>query len=83
MVKGVTRQVILVDSPDRGRFERAIFILRDGRSERPEELLAEAQSLAEKGMGGPGLPPRRLHPLVWLLLGAAGTGIVWLLVSLL
>jgi len=83
MVKGVTRQVIMVDPPERGRFERAIFILRDGDFEHPEDLLAEAQTLAEKGMGGPGLPRRSLHPLVWLLVGAAGMGVLWLLVSLL
>ena len=47
MVKGVTRQVILVDSPDRQRFEKAIFILRDGSRESAEELLDRVMKLRE------------------------------------
>ena len=31
MVKGVSRQVIVLQSPDREHFEQAIFILREGQ----------------------------------------------------
>ena len=82
MVKGVTRRVILVDPPDRKRFEKAIFILKDGDSESAEDLLLQAREIAAETMGGGG-KPRRRSPLFWLLAGAAFTGAVWLLVSLL
>ncbi len=82
MVKGVTRRVILVDSPDRKRFEKAIFILRDGESESAEELLLQAREIASETMGG-GRHLRRQARWLWLLAGAAFTGALWLLVSLL
>ena len=44
MVKGVSRQVIVVKSPDEKMFEQAIFILRtDAESLSDEMLLKEAQ----------------------------------------
>ena len=39
MVKGISRQVILVHSPDKKLFEQAIFILRDDAREVTEEML--------------------------------------------
>ena len=81
MVKGVTRRVILVDSPDRKQFEKAIFILKDGSSESAEDLLLQAREIAAETMGG-GRKPRQRPPWLWLLAGAALTGVLWLLVSL-
>jgi hypothetical protein len=81
MVKGVTRRVILVDSPDRKQFEKAIFILRDGNGESAEDLLAQAREIAAETMGGG--RPRQSQPWLWLLAGAAFTGLVWLLVRFL
>ena len=81
MVKGVTRRVILVDSPDRQRFEKAIFILKDGESESAEDLLLQAREIASETMGG-GRRPRYRTPWLWLLAGAAFTGIVWAAVAL-
>ncbi len=47
MVKGVSKQVILVKSPEPDLFEQAIFILRDGQKAlTDEELLREAQKIA-------------------------------------
>ena len=44
MVKGVSRQVIVVKSPDRKLFEQAIFILReDAEGVTDEQLLREAK----------------------------------------
>ncbi len=80
MVKGVTRRVILVDSPDRKQFEKAIFILRDGSSESAEDLLLQAREIASETMGG-GRKPRQKAPWLWLLAGAAFTGLMWLLAS--
>ena len=43
MVKGVSRQVIVVHSPDRKLFEQAIFILKeDAKGVTDEELMKEA-----------------------------------------
>ena len=81
MVKGVTRRVILVDSPDRKQFEKAIFILRDGGGESAEDLLLQAREIASETMGG-SRKPRQRRPWLWLLAGAALTGALWLLVSL-
>ena len=81
MVKGVTRRVILVDSPDRQRFEKAIFILKDGDSESAEDLLLQAREIASETMGG-GRRTRPRPPWLWLLAGAAFTGAVWAFVSL-
>ena len=83
MVKGVTRQVIMVDSPDRQRFEKAIFILRDGGRESAEELLLQAREIADRTMGGEGRKRGGLPGPLWLLMGAAAVGAAWLLVSLL
>ena len=46
MVKGISRQVIVVHSPDPKLFEQAIFILRDGQQGVTDEaLLKEAKRL--------------------------------------
>lgn len=81
MVKGVARQVIVVQSPDRKLFEQAIFILRedaDRHSLTEEMLLQEAKKAARSknrqryGVGGP----------VWACGGALLTGALWLLTVL-
>jgi len=85
MVKGISRQVIVVQSPDPKLFEQAIFILRDeavrqgGVSD--EALLKEARALL--GSSG-GKAPRlsRIGPL-WACGGAVLTGLVWLISVLL
>ena len=50
MVKGISRQVIVVHSPDPKLFEQAIFILKDeavAQGVTDELLLKEAQQAAE------------------------------------
>ena len=83
MVKGVTRQVILVDSPDRRHFEKAIFILKNGGAVLSEEaLLDEARELAEKSMQpGKGGGETFLH-ILYALAGAGLVGAAWLLSGL-
>ncbi len=78
MVKGVSRQVIVVKSPDEKLFEQAIYILRadaEGLSE--DMLLKEAQksvsTAAKWASSGP----------VWAAGGAVCTALVWLLTVLL
>lgn len=83
MVKGISRQVIVVQSPDRQLFEQAIFILREGQQEVTDEaLLKEAKRLinshqtTKKGkyhFAGP----------VWACGGALLTCVIWLITALL
>lgn len=83
MVKGVTRQVILVDSPDKHSFEKAIFILRDGSAALSEEaLLDEARELVEQA-AQPQRGGEAFLRVLYALAGAAMVGAAWLLTGLL
>jgi hypothetical protein len=82
MVKGVTRQVIVVQSPDRKLFEQAIFILRDDAPRQgitDEMLLRQARQAARGDRKQPAVAPGP----VWAFGGALVTGLVWLLTSIL
>ena len=82
MVKGVSRQVIVVQSPDRKLFEQAIFILREDAQDQgvtEEMLLREARQAARGGKLQPTVAPGP----VWACGGALLTGLVWLLTALL
>ncbi len=83
MVKGISRQVIVVQSPDRKLFEQAIFILReDAPDVTDEKLLKEArQAVRDARPEGKG-PLWNLGP-VWACGGAVITGLVWLLTAVL
>ena len=79
MVKGISRQVILVHSPDPKLFEQAIFILREDAPDVTDEaLLKEAQRLIQSGKGKRKL---RWEPL-WAAGGAVVTGLIWVLTML-
>ena len=83
MVKGVSRQVIVVHSPDPKLFDQAIFILKDEAVEQgitEEALIKEAQQIIR----GP-VKKRKfyLYGPVWACGGALLTGMVWLLTILL
>ena len=81
MVKGTSRQVIVVNGTEEKLFDQAIFIFRDsavGEGVSDEALLREAKGCLE-------MPGRRrakwLHNgPVW---GAVGAGLAWLLTILL
>lgn len=85
MVKGTSRQVIVVQTPDPKLFEQAIFILKDdavneGITE--EALLREAQQ-AIRGGEKPGKKRHfYLYGAVWAGSGALAMGLVWLLTVL-
>lgn len=88
MVKGISRRVVVVDSPDRRYFEQAIFIVRNdaaGEGVSSRELVEEARRVAQAYTGGTGLRKRlnQLSPVLWSLTGAGGCALVWLLATLL
>ena len=83
MVKGVSRQVIVVHAPEEEAFEQAIFILKDGRDGVTDEaLLREAKQLLRRSARET-RPARRVYALLWSGIGAAATGLVWLLYAFL
>jgi len=86
MVKGVTRQVILVKSPDPKLFEEAIFIVREEALNRPgasqEKVIQEAQAAANdylKRSRAWSERERGLTGWLWAVLGAASASLAWLL----
>lgn len=90
MVKGISRRVVVVDSPDRRFFEQAIFIVRnDAASEgvSARELVEEARRIARNYAGGTHNRASRLwrdlSPILYAMLGAACIGVIWLTVTLL
>ena len=87
MVKGISRRVGVVDSPDQRFFEQAIFIVRNdagGEGVTARELVEEARRVARGYTGGSRLSRawRELNPLVYTLIGAGSIGLVWLIVTL-
>ncbi len=79
MVKGTSRQVILVHSPEPKLFEQAIFILKDdavGEGITEEALMKEAQMVL-KGKDKPG-QHLYLYGAAWAAGGALVTGLAWL-----
>ncbi len=79
MVKGTSRQVILVHSPEPKLFEQAIFILKDnavGEGVTEEALMKEAQMVL-KGRDKP-KQHLYLYGAAWAAGGALVTGLAWL-----
>ena len=82
MVKGISRQVIVVHSPDPQLFDQAIFILRDEAVKNgvtDELLMKEARQLISAGMYEKKGDKRQ--SAMWASLGAAITGVVWLITA--
>lgn len=90
MVKGISRRVVVVDSPDPRIFEQAIFIVRNDVLNRDgvtsQAIVDEARRVAKSYTQGAGRISHRwrtLSPALYTSLGAGGIGLLWLLVSLL
>ena len=81
MVKGISRQVIVVDGPDPKLFDQAIFILKDealGEGITEDALLKEARQVIR----GSAKTKKRTNPLRglgWSFFGAAVVGIAWMI----
>ncbi len=89
MVKGISRRVVVVDSPDKRLFEQAIFIVRNdavGEGVTSRELVEEARRVARNYAAGEhgrlGRKWRELSPLAYTLMGAGGCAMVWLVAVL-
>ena len=86
MVKGISRQIIVVQSPEPKMFEQAIFILKAdamGEGITDEEVLKEARAaIRGSELQGKGKPFCR-YGAVWAAGGAFVTGLVWLMSVLL
>ena len=79
MVKGISRQVIVVDGPDPKLFDQAIFILKNdalGEGITEEALLKEARQVI-RGSGKAKKRARALPCVGWSAIGAALVGIAW------
>ena len=83
MVKGISRQVIVVHDPQCKLFEQAIFILSDGAVGKEgvtdQALLQEAKRL----FGSSAKKKSYIYGLVWAGGGAILTAAVWLITSVL
>ena len=84
MVKGITRRVVVIKTPDPHVFDEAIFIVKDDALHRGvtnEEVLKEAQDVAQNYIAnsrGRGFLSRIPAPL-FALFGAGITALVWFL----
>jgi hypothetical protein len=91
MVKGITRQVVVVKAPDPELFDEAIFLVRSEAVEKggvtDEELLRQARQAAGRYVAGKVRGGRlgrwSLGQLLCLLAGAALVGLIWLLCTVL
>ncbi len=90
MVRGISRRVIVVDSPDPHIFEQAIFIIRndavsDESGVPSEQIVEQAVRIAKNYAHTHGVSPHRkisLPPWLAAILGGAAIGLMWLLVYL-
>jgi len=83
MVKGISRQVIVVDAPEPKLFEQAIFILKeDMEGVSDEALLKEARQAIQ----GQDKASRKRHIWLygafWAAAGALATGAAWIVTIL-
>ena len=86
MVKGISRRVVVVDSPDQRFFEQAIFIVRNdaaGEGVTSRDLVEEARRVAGNYAGGDhgrfSRTWRELSPIVYTSMGAAAIGLIWMI----
>ncbi len=82
MVKGISKQVIVLNSTDRSMFDQAIFILSDEALKRDgvtdDMLMQEAKRLINTKQKCTG---KYLH-IFYTLSGALLTGMIWLLTAI-
>ena len=84
MVKGISRRVVVVDSPDQRFFEQAIFFVRNDAARQgvtARDLVEEARRIARNYAGTPQSRFSRMRhalmPLFCALLGASAVALAW------
>ncbi len=88
LVKGVSRRVIVIKSPDKNIFEEAIFIVKEdalNKGVTREELIREAQQVANEYLSSnrkKSKKTKKLPGMIYALMGAGVFGIVYLLMQL-
>ena len=86
MVKGISRQVIVIHSPDPKLFEEAIFILKDDAVRAggvTEDLLMREANRLIQGNTPLEKVKYTFRGPVWAMAGAAFTAVVWMVSTLL
>ncbi len=89
MVKGISRRVVLIKSPDPKIFDEAIFLVREETAKKPgvtyEQILHEAANVAEDFVRNKFSPTGRfsLPRWVWAGIGGLAVGLIWLATALL
>ncbi len=79
MVKGLSRQVILVRPKEGQLFEQAIFILREDAKGITDEMLLKEANVAVRNAK----PAILASGPAWACGGAVATGLIWLITALL
>ena len=90
MVKGVSRRIIVVDSPDPKIFERAVFIVREDPAAAKGISEAELLRQARQAVGGyfpAGDSPSgrwlgRLRAVLCAFAGAAAAALAWVMIQM-
>lgn len=89
MVRGTSRRVIVVESPDTNLFEQAIFIVRNDALSKDgvtaQQLVDEACRVARSYTRSHSTRRSLLRcgsPVFWSAAGALGIALVWLLTAL-
>lgn len=88
LVKGVSRRVIVIKSPDKNIFEEAIFIVKEDALSTGitrEALVREAQQVANEYLASnrrKKKKPKKLPGVVYALMGAGVFGVVYLIMQL-
>lgn len=82
MIKGISRRVIVVKSPDRRFFEEAIFIVREGAigssGVTADQVVEEARRVADSFVARQGSRwYQRIPAPGYAVLGALLTSLVW------
>ena len=83
MVKGVSRQLIVVKEPDPRFFEQAIFVLKEdafGGGATADQVLREARRVADgyvRRHASPLCPWRRIPAPAYAAAGALGATVCW------
>ena len=84
MVKGISRQVIVVQAPEPRLFDQAIFILKENMGEgiTDEALLKEARQIIHSPDAAGRKRHIYLYAAFWAVAGALLTGLAWLFTAL-